>query len=1111
MKTSPHPLALGRPLVAGCLALLCLHVLSGSASAQTYGHDPTVAASQAASVAPATSQLVILYGYEKGGPPLIIPGIQGPVGALPAGYITGVSFYGAPPYNFSLYVLTQPGFGEDNTPAGEYIFSASAPYPFVSGPTSSTTPGVQTLSSFGTSIPVNGGNVLAFIGTGPYYDTDPAYKQGDDATYQYATPPNPCYPFLDCGYYIPNEAYNPHNATGCYDPTDCAQNQPQNPQYLLYPFPSGHCLFGATQSDLQNCMYMLPSALATSLTPVPVTQALGAYTYGYGGVSAPIEWYPFFAVGGNSVGQTVVGDLFDAGASQAPGFPETFQYVPDSPAGTQARVYLIEVDFALSAAAGQALVLEGDPNVGQPGNFTITTQDSSSPLVTVSCSDPTAVATVPGVVNKVSFPINVQLVGGTATFSATFFTANSQPTLTVSSAAGEAYHYTPATLPVDVTCPTITIDLDPLQVPAGTVGAPYSQESFIATGEGGFPSYTFSYTFGPAGQPPGLSFPAQDVGSQNLSSTIGGTPTQAGTYTFTVTATDQIGCMSDDTTIYTLVVNPASSSPPTANPESFATLDSPGAVVTLTGSDPNNLPLTYTVPVNTANGGQNREDDPGWTSPSVIDGVYSIQWALANSPDSVAPTLKYIPPDFPIPDHYTFTVYNGTGYSPPATVDITVERTGSLTATLAPGSSVGGATAKLSSGASAQAVSVVGWPSNPNGTAAAFSGPAADVDLAVRPATTSGDSLTLQATFYYPNYPGYPTAAAPANLLYFPAGGSQWAYVLDSQGNQVPAVQDSAINGYSYTLNSVNPFNDVSPSGSTPELYQLTGTYFAMGTPAAAGPGPLDHFTISAISSPQMVEVAFPIKITAQDANNNTVTSFDSSLTFGGTAGVSGTMGAGLWSAGVYSPSVTATASGSSLTVTVTDGASPTPHTGSATIATINPYSNSSYYGNPLSHLGGADGSPPLVILGEYNSTAPLATSPNITLPAGTITDVKFYGGNYDFTFYVLSPGVSGPGSDELTFQVVSSQTFSGSASPGVQDLSGLSLTVNAGDLLAFAGIGPYYPPPPRTTQPIATLLINLQTCPILMQRRRAARARASRSELMAIQAMTTSIYLISF
>jgi hypothetical protein len=117
------------------------------------------------------------------------------------------------------------------------------------------------------------------------------------------------------------------------------------------------------------------------------------------------------------------------------------------------------------------------------------------------------------------------------------------------------------------------------------------------------------------------------------------------------------------------------------------------------------------------------------------------------------------------------------------------------------------------------------------------------------------------------------------------------------------------------------------------------------------------------------------------------------------------------------------------------------------------------YVGNSLSSTGQEDSSssPPFVILGEYDSTGPLGTS-SITLPTGTVQDVKFYGGNYNFTLYALSLVSSGPGANEQTFHVVDSESFSGSASPGIQTLSVSGFSVTAGDLLGFAGVGPFYP-----------------------------------------------------
>jgi hypothetical protein len=117
------------------------------------------------------------------------------------------------------------------------------------------------------------------------------------------------------------------------------------------------------------------------------------------------------------------------------------------------------------------------------------------------------------------------------------------------------------------------------------------------------------------------------------------------------------------------------------------------------------------------------------------------------------------------------------------------------------------------------------------------------------------------------------------------------------------------------------------------------------------------------------------------------------------------------------------------------------------------------YVGNSLTvENGGSDGSPPFVILGEYSPAGPLAApSTSTTLPSGSVVDVKFYGNNYNFTLYALSYVSAGSKANEQKFKVVASQQFSGSPSTGVQTLSVTGFSVNAGNLLAFAGTGPYY------------------------------------------------------
>jgi autotransporter-associated beta strand protein len=130
-------------------------------------------------------------------------------------------------------------------------------------------------------------------------------------------------------------------------------------------------------------------------------------------------------------------------------------------------------------------------------------------------------------------------------------------------------------------------------------------------------------------------------------------------------------------------------------------------------------------------------------------------------------------------------------------------------------------------------------------------------------------------------------------------------------------------NGVYGKVGSVSPVIGIS---------QITGDgTLTVGT--ESGPGPLHHFVISAISSPQTVGTPITgVTITAKDATEQTVTSFTGTITFSGTGGFTGTSAS--FTAGVLDGplNVTPTVAGSDLTFTVDDGES---HTGSTTITTI--------------------------------------------------------------------------------------------------------------------------------------------------------------------------------
>ena len=138
-----------------------------------------------------------------------------------------------------------------------------------------------------------------------------------------------------------------------------------------------------------------------------------------------------------------------------------------------------------------------------------------------------------------AWPAGVSL-SGTGTVTGTP-TANGAFNVTVKATDANGCIGTRAyTLNVSATCPTITVN--PATLPGGFAGAAYNQ---VLTASGGGAPYTFSVDAGVL--PNGLTLTNAGV--------LGGTPTQAGSFGFTIKATDAQGCMG--TRAYTLNFNGA--------------------------------------------------------------------------------------------------------------------------------------------------------------------------------------------------------------------------------------------------------------------------------------------------------------------------------------------------------------------------------------------------------------------------------------------------------------------------------------------------------------------------------------------------------------------------
>jgi hypothetical protein len=213
-------------------------------------------------------------------------------------------------------------------------------------------------------------------------------------------------------------------------------------------------------------------------------------------------------------------------------------------------------------------VISGTPS--QSGSFTvtITATDSlgcfGSQIYTALVNCPTisiGPASLPNATVGVAYgPVTITASGGTAPYSFTIVSGSLPPGLSLSGAgiisggpttAGNSTFTIRATdaagciaerlytLIVNAApCPTITVS--PATLPAAIVGVAYGQ---TITASGGTAPYTFSVTSGVL--PPGLSLSSAGL--------LSGTVTSAGAYTFTITATDAVGCLGSR--VYTLTVN----------------------------------------------------------------------------------------------------------------------------------------------------------------------------------------------------------------------------------------------------------------------------------------------------------------------------------------------------------------------------------------------------------------------------------------------------------------------------------------------------------------------------------------------------------------------------
>ncbi len=280
--------------------------------------------------------------------------------------------------------------------------------------------------------------------------------------------------------------------------------------------------------------------------------------------------------------------------------PRAFSCVAFTPVAAVSGTKTASGTFAQNGNVTYTVTLTNNGSGAQadnPGNEFTDVLPAALTLVSATATSGTAVANTG--TNTVTWNGGLQLAGGsvTITIQATVkgdaggLTVSNQGTIsfdadlngtnessTVTDDPGTAAPNDPTVN--FIACPTIT--LSPAALPSGTV-APYNQ---TITASGGTVPFSFTVTSGAL--PPGLTL--------NTNGNLSGTPTQAGNFSFTITATDARGCSGSQA--YTLTITPSLS----INDPSIIEGNS-GAqdlFFTVTLNAPSNIPVR--VSFSTANG-----------------------------------------------------------------------------------------------------------------------------------------------------------------------------------------------------------------------------------------------------------------------------------------------------------------------------------------------------------------------------------------------------------------------------------------------------------------------------------------------------------------------------
>ncbi|MFN7973827.1 MAG: putative Ig domain-containing protein [Acidobacteriota bacterium] len=259
----------------------------------------------------------------------------------------------------------------------------------------------------------------------------------------------------------------------------------------------------AYQVLICNVISLAPATLPNGTQGVPYSQTITA-----SGGTAP---YSFAVTAGSlPAGLSLSAGGVLSGTPTTPGTSSFTVTATDSGGCTGSRAYQLTIDCPTITVAPASL-----PNgtVGVPYSQTITASGGTAPYTFAVTSG----ALPPGLALAAN-----GVLSGTPTAVGTY---NFTVTATDANACTGSLAYALTINPPG--CNPITVS--PATLPNGSVGVAYSQ---TITASGGTAPYTFAVTLGSV--PPGLTLTPAGV--------LGGVPTTAGTYAFTVTATDVNGC-----------------------------------------------------------------------------------------------------------------------------------------------------------------------------------------------------------------------------------------------------------------------------------------------------------------------------------------------------------------------------------------------------------------------------------------------------------------------------------------------------------------------------------------------------------------------------------------